>query len=91
MECRGLGSYSRGNVVIKYGRGLGIWKNIKCIKKVKKEAKEVVSDAKCKACDDLYNKLGTREGENDIFKIREMKSRDLDHGKCIKSNDQRFW
>ena len=30
-------------------------------KKAKKEAKKVVSDAKCKPYDDLHNRLGTRE------------------------------
>ena len=66
-------------------------KNYK-IYKAKKEAKKVVSDAKRKAYDDLYNRLRTRDGENDIFKlakIRERKSRDLYHVKCIKSNDQK--
>ena len=61
-------------------------------KKPKKEAKKVVSDAKCKAYDDLYNRLGTRGGREGYFKlakIREKKSRDLDHVKCIKNNDQK--
>ena len=37
-------------------------------------------------------RLGTREGEKDTFKlakIRERKSMDLDHVKCIKSNGQK--
>ena len=41
--------------------------------------------------DDPYNRLETREGEKDIFKlakIRERKSKNLDHVKCIKSNDK---
>ena len=66
-----------------------IWFNDK---KAKKEAKKVVSSAKFKAYDDPYYRLGTREGERGIFKlakIRERKSRDLDHVKCIKSNDQK--
>ena len=63
--------------------------NYEMYKEAKKEAKKVVSDAKFKAY--LYNRLGSR-GEKDIFKltkIRESKSRDLDHVKCIKSNDQK--
>ena len=51
-------------------------------KKANKEAKNIVSDAKFKAYDDLHNRLGTREGGKDIFKlanIRERKSRDLNH------------
>ena len=42
-------------------------KNYEMYKKVKKEVKKVVSDVKFKAYDELYNKLGTREGENEIF------------------------
>ena len=56
-----------------------------------KKAKKVLSDAKCHAYDDLYNRLGTRR-ENNIFKItktRERKSWDLDHVICMKSNDQK--
>lgn len=63
----------------------------KAKKEVKKEVKKVVSDAKYKVYGDLYNRLRTREWENDVFKlarIREMKNRDLDHVKRIKSNDQ---
>ena len=66
--------------------------NYEMHKKAKKEAKKVVSDAKLKAYDNLYNGLGTREWKNDVFKLakmRERKSRDLDHAKCIKSNDQK--
>lgn len=51
-----------------------------------------MSEAKHKAYDDLYRKLGTREGEKDVYKLarmRERKSRDLDHVRCIKSDDQR--
>ena len=66
--------------------------NYEMYKKAKKEAKKVVSEAKCKAYDDLFNRLGTRDGKNDIFKlvkIRDRKSNDLDHVKCIKGNDQK--
>ena len=66
--------------------------NYEMYKKTKKEAKKVVSDAKCKAYIDLYNRLGTREGEKDNFKvakIRERKSRDFDHFKCIKSDGKK--
>ena len=41
--------------------------------KVKKEFNEVVSDAKFKVYDDLYNRLGTREGENNIFKLAKIR------------------
>ena len=61
-------------------------------KNAKKEAKKAVSDAKFKAYDDLYHKLGTKEGEMGVYKlarIRDRKCRDLDHVRCIKSEDQR--
>lgn len=59
-------------------------------KNANKEVKKIVSYAKAKAYKDLYNKLETREWE--IFKLvrmRERKSRDLDHARCIKSEDQK--
>ena len=42
-------------------------KNYDMYKKTKKEGKKVVSETKLKAYDYLYNRLETREGENDIF------------------------
>lgn len=66
--------------------------NYEIYEKTKKEIKKVVRDAKFKAYDDIYNRLGIREGEKDIFKlvkIQERKSKDLDHVKCIRSNDQK--
>ena len=58
-----------------------------------KKSKKVVSDERFKAYDNLYKKLETREVK-DIFnlaKIRKKKSktRDLDHVRCIKSDDQK--
>jgi len=41
--------------------------NYEMYKKAKKEPKKVVCDAKCKAYDDLYNRLGIREGEKGSF------------------------
>ena len=65
--------------------------NLKKYKKANKYAKKIVSDAKNKAYDDLYNRLGTKEGEKDVFKIakmRERKCRDINHVRCIKSEDE---
>ena len=45
-----------------------------------------MSVAKDKAYDDLYQWLGTKEGEMDIYrmaKIRERKTRDVNQIKCI--------
>ena len=64
---------------------------MKCISSQRKKVKKVVIEAKLKTCDDLYNKLGTR-GENDTFKLaklRKKKSKDLEHVKCIKSDNQK--
>ncbi|MES6387717.1 hypothetical protein U6T19_12160, partial [Cutibacterium acnes] len=38
-------------------------------KNAKKETKKAVSDAKFKAYDDLYHKLGTKEGEMGVYKL----------------------
>ena len=51
-------------------------------KYVRKEAKKVIRDAKFKAYDDLYDKLGTNDGEKDVYKLaklRERKTRDFNH------------
>ena len=42
--------------------------NLEKYKKSNKYAKRIVSDAKNKAYDDLYNRLGTKEGEKDVFR-----------------------
>ena len=50
-------------------------------------AKRAVSVAKGKAYDDLYQQLGTKEGEKDIYRmtrIREWKTRGINQIKCIK-------
>ena len=47
--------------------------NYEIYKKPKKEVKKVVSVAKFKAYDGLYIRSGTREGENDIFKLTKKK------------------
>ena len=50
-----------------------------------------MSVAKGKAYDDLYQRLGMKEGEKDIYrmaKIRERKTRDINQIKCIKRWDR---
>ena len=54
--------------------------NIEGYKLAKRAAKRAMNVAKGKAYDDLYQRLGTKEGENDIYKmarIRERKTRDI--------------
>ena len=49
--------------------------------------------AKGKAYDDLYQRLGTKEGEKDIYRmarIRERKTRDINQIKCIKDGMDRL-
>ena len=61
--------------------------NIESYKLAKKVAKRTVSVAKGKAYDDLYQRLGTKEGEKDIYRmtrIRERKTRGINQIKCIK-------
>ena len=59
-------------------------------KYVRKEAKKVNRDAKFSGYDDFYDKLGIKEGENDVYKfakLRERKTRDFYHIQCIKNKD----
>lgn len=56
-------------------------------KVAKKAAKRAVSEARGRAYEDLYQRLSTKEGERDIYKmakIRERKTRDVNQVKCIK-------
>ena len=62
-------------------------------KQAKKHSTRAVGEAKKRACDDLYARLGTKEGEKDIYKIakvRERKTRDLSNIRCIKNEDGRI-
>ena len=91
VECQCSGSCLRENTLLHSLTGTRNMENNEMYKKAKKEAKKVVSDTKLNAYDDLYRRLGTWKWEKDIFKLaktRERNSRDLDHIKCIKSNDQ---
>ncbi|XP_071714176.1 uncharacterized protein [Rutidosis leptorrhynchoides] len=56
-------------------------------KEANREAKKVVARAKDKVYEDLYRKLDSKEGANDIFRIakaRERRRRDVDNIKFIK-------
>jgi hydrogenase maturation factor HypF (carbamoyltransferase family) len=67
--------------------------NIKGYKIAKRFAKQAVSVAKSQAYDDLYQRLGTKEGEKDIYRmarIRERKTRDINQIKCIKDGTDRL-
>ena len=67
--------------------------NIEGYKLAKRIAKRVVSVANGKAYDDLYQRLGMKERENDIYRmarIRERKTRDINQIKCIKNGTDRL-
>jgi hypothetical protein len=61
--------------------------NIERYKVAKKTAKQAVSEARGQMYDGLYQRLGMKEGENDIYRMdksRERKPRDIIQVKCIK-------
>ena len=61
--------------------------NIEGYKLAKRAAKRAVSVAKGKAYGDLYQRLGTKEGKEYIYRmarIRERKTWDINQIKCIK-------
>jgi hypothetical protein len=52
-----------------------------------------VREARGQAYTELYRKLDTKEGENDVYKmakLREMKTRDFNQVKCIKDEIDRL-
>ena len=52
-----------------------------------------MSVAKGKAYGDMYQRLGTKEGEKDIYRmarIRERKTNDINQIKCIKDGTDRL-
>ncbi|XP_073360714.1 uncharacterized protein [Aegilops tauschii subsp. strangulata] len=61
--------------------------NIEKYKMEKKAAKRAVSEVRGRTYKDVYQRLDTKKGERDIYKmakIRESKTRDVDQVKCIK-------
>uniref|UniRef100_A0A8I6YFU2 Reverse transcriptase domain-containing protein n=1 Tax=Hordeum vulgare subsp. vulgare TaxID=112509 RepID=A0A8I6YFU2_HORVV len=67
--------------------------NMEKYKVVKKAAKRAVSEARGRAYEDLYQRLNTKEGERDIYKmakIRERKTRYVGDVKCIKDGDDQL-
>uniref|UniRef100_A0A8I6Z2Q1 Uncharacterized protein n=1 Tax=Hordeum vulgare subsp. vulgare TaxID=112509 RepID=A0A8I6Z2Q1_HORVV len=60
--------------------------NMEKYKVAKKAAKRAMSEARGRAYEDLYQRLNTKEGKRDIYKmakIRERKTRDVGEVKCI--------
>jgi hypothetical protein len=62
-------------------------------KVAKKTAKRAVSEVRGRMYDVLYQRLGTKEGEKDIYRMaksRERKMRDIIQVKCIKGETERL-
>jgi hypothetical protein len=67
--------------------------NIEQYKAAKKTAKRTVSEARDQMHDGLYQQLGMKEGEKDIYKMaksRERKTKDIIQVKCIKDETERL-
>jgi hypothetical protein len=59
--------------------------NIQKYKEARRNAKKTVSEARSQAYTELYRKLDTKEGENDVYnmaKLRERKTKDFHQVKC---------
>jgi hypothetical protein len=67
--------------------------NIEQYKVTKKTVKRAVSEARGQMYDGLYQRLGTKEGEKDIYRMvknRKMKTRDIIQVKYIKDETERL-
>jgi hypothetical protein len=67
--------------------------NVERYKMAKKTVKRTVSEARGQMYDGLYQRLGTKKGENGIYKMaksRERKMRDIIQVKCIKDATERL-
>jgi hypothetical protein len=68
-------------------------KNIQKYKKARRNAKKSVSEARGQAYTELYQKLDTKEDENNVYKmakLRERKTRDFNQVKYIKDEADRL-
>jgi hypothetical protein len=67
--------------------------NVERYKVVKKTTKRAVSEVRGRMYDGLYQRLGTKEWEKDIYRMaksRERKTRDIIQAKCIKDETERL-
>jgi hypothetical protein len=67
--------------------------NVERYKVVKKTAKRAVSEVRGRMYDGLYQRLGMKEGEKDIYRMaksRERKTSDIIQVKCIKDETERL-
>jgi hypothetical protein len=67
--------------------------NIQKYKEIRRNTKKTVSEVRVQAYAELYRKLDTKEGENDVYKITklwERKTRYFNQVKCIKDEADRL-
>jgi hypothetical protein len=67
--------------------------NIELYKVAKKAAEQTVSEVRGQMYDGLYQRLGMKEGEKDIYRMvksRERKTSDIIQVKCIKDETERL-
>jgi hypothetical protein len=67
--------------------------NIQKYKEARRNAKKTVSEARGQIYTELYRKLDTKDGENNVYKmakLRERKTRDFNQVKCIKDETDKF-
>jgi hypothetical protein len=67
--------------------------NIQKYKEARRNANKAVSEARGQAYTELYRKLDTKEGENDVYKmakLQERNTRDFNQVKCIKDKADRL-
>jgi hypothetical protein len=65
--------------------------NVEWYKVAKKTVKRAMSEARGRMYDGLYQRLGMKEGEKDIYRMiksRERKTRDIIQVKCIKNETE---
>jgi hypothetical protein len=65
--------------------------NVERYKVAKKAAKRTVSEVRGRMYDGLYQRLGTKKGEKNIYRMaksRERKTRDIIQVKCIKDETE---
>jgi hypothetical protein len=68
-------------------------KNIQKYKEARRNTKKAVNEARGQPYAELYRKLDTKEGENDVYKItklRESKIKNFNQVKCIKDEPDRL-
>jgi hypothetical protein len=67
--------------------------NIQKYKKVRRNAKKAMSEARSQAYTEIYRKLDMKEGENGVYKMAKLqkrKTRDFNQVKCIKNEVDRL-